>query len=95
MNNMTVLWRSIALLDYDFFKKDAIDEGDVLIVSIDRLLWTRVCAMEVDKYRKDLELMKEYYYKKYTNDAFLKEASQHKKSYKKFKGNVLSGKYED
>lgn len=54
------IWRSIAHLDYDFFKKDAIEEENILIVSIDRLLWTRVCAMEVEKYRKDLVLLKEY-----------------------------------
>jgi len=55
--NKFEIWRSIALIDYDFFLKDAIDEGNVLIVSIDRLLWMRVCAMEVEKYKKDLYLM--------------------------------------
>lgn len=42
------IWRSIAHLDYDFYKKDAIEEDQALIISIDRLLWSRVCAMEVD-----------------------------------------------
>jgi hypothetical protein len=39
------IWRSIAHLDYDFFKKDVIEEENILVISIDRLMWTRVCAM--------------------------------------------------
>jgi hypothetical protein len=89
------IWRSIAHLDYDFFKKDAIEEGDILIVSIDRLLWTRVCAMGVEKYRKDLELLKEYYYKTYTNQQFHQEALTHEKSYSKMNGAVFGGRYDD
>lgn len=71
--NKFEIWRSIALIDYDFFLKDAIDEGTVLIVSIDRLLWMRVCAMEVEKYKKDLDLMKEYYYGHFRNQCYLQE----------------------
>lgn len=89
------IWRSIAHLDYDFFKKDAADEGDFFVISIDRLLWTRVCAMDVEKYRNDLELMKEYYYKKYTNRQYHLEALSHEKSYKLMNGAVFGGKYED
>lgn len=69
------IWRSIALIDYDFFLKDAVDEGNVLVVSIDRLLWMRVCAMEVEKYKKDLDLMKEYYYGHFRNECYLQERS--------------------
>lgn len=58
------IWRSIAHLDYNFYKKEAMEEDEVFIISIDRLLWSRVCAMEVEKYRNDLMLMKEYYYNK-------------------------------
>lgn len=89
------IWRSIAHLDYDFFKKDAIEEENILIVSIDRLLWTRVCAMEVEKYRNDLELLKEYYYKNYTNQKYHQEALSHEKSYLKMNGVVFGGKYDD
>lgn len=71
--NKFEIWRSIALIDYDFFLKDAIDEGTVFIVSIDRLLWMRVCAMEVEKYKKDLDLMKEYYYGHFRNQCYLQE----------------------
>ena len=89
------IWRSIALLDYDFFIKDAVDEGDVLIVSVDRLLWMRVCAMEVEKYRKDLELMKAYYYRMYTNPAYHREMKTHEVSYQKLNGAVFGGNYQD
>lgn len=89
------IWRGIAHLDYDFFKKDAIEEENVSIVSIDRLLWTRVCAMEVEKYRKDLDLLKEYYYKKFTNQKYHQEALLHEKSYLKMNGAVFGGKYDD
>lgn len=89
------IWRSIAHLDYNFFKKDVIEEENISIVSIDRLLWTRVCAMEVEKYRRDLELLKEYYYKNYTNQQYHKEALLHEKSYLKMNGAVFDGKYDD
>lgn len=89
------IWRSIAHLDYNFLKKDAIEEENILIVSIDRLLWTRVCAMEVEKYRNDLELLKEYYYKNYTNTKYHQEALVHEKSYLKMNGAVFGGKYDD
>ena len=89
------IWRSIAHLDYSFFIKEAIEEENIFIVSIDRLLWTRVCAMEVEKYKKDLDLLKEYYYKKYTNQKYHQEALLHEKSYSKMRGGVFGGKYDD
>lgn len=89
------IWRSIAHLDYDFFAKEAIDVGNFLVISIDRLLWTRVCAMDVEKYWNDLKLIKEYYYKKYTNQEYHQEALAHENSYKKMNGAVFGGAYED
>ena len=89
------IWRSIAHLDYDFFRKEAVEEKDVYVVSIDRLLWTRVCAMDVEKYRNDLKLMRAYYYRHYTNQNYHREAEKHAKSYEKMKGVVFGGQYED
>ena len=89
------IWRSIALLDYDFYVKDAVDEGDALIVSLDRLLFMRVIAMEVEKYMKDLNLMKDFYYENFRNNEFLREAETHATSYQKNKGAVFGGKYAD
>ncbi|MFD1174896.1 hypothetical protein ACFQ3W_01065 [Paenibacillus puldeungensis] len=89
------IWRSIALLDYNFFLKDAIDEGNLLMVSLDRLLLMRVCAMEVEKYKKDLITMKEYYYEHFRNQDFLHEAEKHSASYDKSGGTIFGGKYID
>lgn len=89
------IWRSIALFDYDFFLKDAIDEGSIFMVSLDRLLFMRVCAMDVEKYKKDLITMKEYYYKQFSNKEFLHEAETHAESYGKSGGTILGGKYID
>jgi|LSQX01.2.fsa_nt_gb ribosomal protein S18 acetylase RimI-like enzyme len=89
------IWRSIALLDFDFFSKDAIDFGDIKMVSIDRLLFSRVSAMEVQKYLDDLILIKEYYYKNYRNKDFLQEAETHIPSYEKTGGIVWGGNYQD
>jgi len=89
------IWRSIALLDYDFYLKDAIDEGSAFVVSLDRLLFMRVIAMDVNKYMNDLIMMKEYYYKNFRNQGFLQETDIHKSSYKKNNGIVFGGKYID
>lgn len=89
------IWRSIALLDYDFLLKDAIEEENVFIVSLDRLLLMRVCAMDVAKYRTDLETMKAYYYEHFRNQKFLQEANSHDISYKKSGGIIFGGQYLD
>jgi len=89
------IWRSIALLDYDFYKPESIEYEKVVIVSLDKLLLMRVCSMEVEKYMHDLDLMKEYYYENFRNKDFLTEAEQHIPSYDKFNGVIFGGKYED
>ena len=89
------IWRSIALLDYDFYCKDAIDEEIALVVSLDRLLFMRVIAMDVEKYMNDLKIMKEYYYENFRNQNFLCEANLHKLSYEEKNGAVFGGEYID
>lgn len=89
------IWRSIALLDYEFFLKEAVEEGSMLMVSLDRLLFMRVCAMEIEKYKRDLVTMREYYYKSFSNQEFKAEAQTHAKSYEKTGGTVFSGNYAD
>lgn len=77
------IWRSIAHLDYDFYSADAIEYDLITVVSIDRLLFMRVCAMDVQKYKDDLMLIKEYYYSHFTNKEFHSEAEKHNLSYEK------------
>ncbi|MDR2646919.1 MAG: hypothetical protein LBB67_02180 [Oscillospiraceae bacterium] len=87
------IWRSIALMDYDFFNKNAIDFRDIKMISLECLLFSRVCAMEVQKYHDDLILIKEHYYKHFRNQEFLCEAETHIPSYEKNGGIVLAGNY--
>ena len=89
------IWRSIALLDYGFYKLQAIEYEKICMVSLDRLLLMRVCAMDVEKYMHDLKLIEEYYYENYRNKEYLTEAEQHITSYDKFNGVIFGGKYED
>lgn len=89
------IWRSIALLDYDFLKQGAKEFDNVLMISLDRLLLMRVCAMEVEKYKNDLIMLKNYYYKLYRNCEFSIEAEKHCTSYEKNNGIVFGGKYSD
>ena len=93
--DMFEIWRSIALLDYDFYSKDAIDEGMVVVVSLDRLLFMRVIAMEVDKYRSDLQLLKGFYYETFRNKEFLHNMEKHMSLYEKNSGVVFGGNYLD
>ena len=87
------IWRSIALLDYDFYLKDAVDAGTVFVVSLDRLLFMRVIAMDVDKYMNDLHLMKAFYYENFRNKKYLQEAEKHTTSYQKHGGAIFGGRY--
>jgi virulence-associated protein VapD len=89
------IWRSIALLDYNFYRFEAVDYEKVKMVSLDRLLIMRVFAMDIEKYMDDLKLMKEYYYSNFRNSGFLVESEQHIPSYKKFNGVIFGGNYED
>jgi len=88
------IWRSIALLDYDFYCKDAVNEGFVLVVSLDRLLFMRVIAMEVEKYRADLQLMKQFYYDSFRNKSFTQEAEARADAYQRHNGAIFGGQYD-
>lgn len=89
------IWRCIMLLDYDFYLKEAKDEGAAYVVSLDRLLLMRVFAMDVPKYMNDLKLMKDYYCKMYQNQDYIKNAETHFPSYRDTGGTVWGGKYSD
>ena len=82
-------------MNYNFYRKDAVYEGNVLVVSLARLLFMRVCAMDVEKYRKDLLMMKEYYFERFTNPVCKREAESHSASYEKSGGVIFGGKYLD
>ena len=87
------IWRCIMLLDYDFYIKDAIDEGIAYVVSMERLMFMRVLAMETPKYMDDLKLIKEFYLRNYTNREFMETQANHIASYRSTGGTVWGGKY--
>lgn len=53
------IWRTICMLDYNTLKENAIDAGNVLVVSIQNLLLMKVLAMKVEKYMQDTRLIAE------------------------------------
>lgn len=87
------IWRSIMLLDYDFYRKDAIDEGIAYVVSLDRLLLMCVFGMGVDKYMNDLKLLKDYYHRKCMNPSYCHFMEEHGSTYKSVGGVVYGGNY--
>lgn len=51
------IWRTIALYDYAFWSVGAIEEREWRVMSLERLLYSRVLAMKNAKYRRDLDLI--------------------------------------
>ena len=60
------IWKSICLFDYGFLSDSAVDGGDYLIISLEKLLFLKAMAMEIEKYHKDLEMI----VKKIRNDKW-------------------------
>ena len=91
------IWRSIARFDYDFFKENAVDEEIALVVSLDRLLFMKIIAVDYgasEKSKNDLQLVKEYYYKQFVNQDFYKNMEKNMSSYEKNNGIIFGGKYQ-
>jgi len=51
------LWNQICTFDYHYLKKNAVDETDYLVISLEKLLFLKALAMEIPKYHRDLELV--------------------------------------
>ena len=58
------IWNQICTFDYDYLKPDAIDEGNYLIISPEKLLFLKALAMEKPKCQRDLEMIVEFILKK-------------------------------
>jgi len=89
------IWRSIKVLDYDFYLRDAIDEKIAYVVSLDRLALMRIFAMDIPKYMEDLRMIKDYYYKNINNLDFVKMQEKHLALYESTGGVVWGGKYNE
>ena len=51
------IWTSIMLYDYAELSAGAIDAGDFLVITLEKLLLLKALGMKVEKYHADLELI--------------------------------------
>jgi hypothetical protein len=51
------IWKSICLFTYDDLSENAIDEGNFLVISLEKLLLLKALAMNQEKYFKDTQLI--------------------------------------
>lgn len=52
-------WICICQYDYEFLAEKAIEKEDYLIISLEKLLFLKVLAMNKRKYRKDVKLIRQ------------------------------------
>jgi hypothetical protein len=60
------IWTSICLYDYEDLRPGAIEVGEILVISLEKLLLLKALAMKEEKYRHDLEMIVE----KLRNDKY-------------------------
>jgi len=93
------IWRSIMLFDYDFFSQGAISHDGILVMSLEKLLFSRVCASGIkseqtkSKYEVDLELIEKHYYEIYRNKEFTTNAETNFAAYNENGGVIYGGNY--
>ncbi len=51
------IWKSICLFDYAALTPGALDRGDYLVISLEKLLFLKALGMREPKYLQDLELI--------------------------------------
>jgi hypothetical protein len=51
------IWKTICLFNYDDLGENAIDEGNYLVISLEKLLMLKALAMNIEKYLKDTQLI--------------------------------------
>lgn len=54
------IWQTICLFDYAYLAHGAVDAGEFLVISVERLILLKVLAMHIEKYHRDVELLKQY-----------------------------------
>ena len=47
------IWNQICTFDYNYLRKNAIEEENVLVISLEKLLFMKSLAMEIPKYHKE------------------------------------------
>jgi len=51
------IWNQICRFDYEELKEGAIEEPDLLVISLERLLFLKTLAIKKEKYYKDVSLL--------------------------------------
>jgi hypothetical protein len=51
------IWNQICRFDYEELRAGAIEEGDILIISLERLLFLKTLAIKKEKYYQDVLLL--------------------------------------
>ena len=51
------IWKSICFFDYAHLSDGAVDAGNYLVISLEKLLFLKALGMDVEKYHKDLEMI--------------------------------------
>jgi len=51
------IWKSICLFDYEYLSSGTLNQGEYLIICLERLLFLKALGMKEEKYRRDLELI--------------------------------------
>jgi len=72
------IWRTICLFDYDYYRKDAIEKANYLIISIENLLFMRALAYKKEKYFNDFKLIVEHIFNK-QGDKYKAQSSINRK----------------
>lgn len=91
------LWRSIWKVDYTFFAQDAMEYDQYRVLSIEKLLLTKVLALkspEKQKQEADINLIVQYILNQNQRLELVAYMNEHVKSYLAAKdGAVYNGKY--
>ncbi len=51
------IWKTIRYMSYDELLEGAIEEDNVFVISLEKLMLQKALAMDIEKYKKDLELI--------------------------------------
>lgn len=51
------IWNQICRFNYDYLRQGAIEEADILVISMEKLLFLKTLAIEQGKYHRDVLLL--------------------------------------
>jgi hypothetical protein len=51
------IWKSICLFDYDFLAAGALEQDNIRVISLEKLLLLKALGMKIAKYHRDVELI--------------------------------------